>query len=125
MTGFLVLHLNWGMSLERTSDEQEPPQPPREESPFFKISSSHDDHDDDESVKLFIGQVVSRVSSTCLSHLFQIQNNLDEETLQPFFEEFGPILEFSVIRDKATKFHRGREKYLKLFFLLAHQAAPL
>ena len=32
---------------------------------------------------------------------------MDEEDLQPIFDEFGPILELTVIRDKATKVHRG------------------
>lgn len=32
---------------------------------------------------------------------------MDEEALKPFFERFGPIYELTVIRDKATKAHRG------------------
>jgi RNA recognition motif-containing protein len=32
---------------------------------------------------------------------------MDEDALQPIFEEFGQILELTVIRDKATKQHRG------------------
>jgi RNA recognition motif-containing protein len=98
------------MSLgDRTSsdDQEQQQQQPRTESPFFQLSSPHDQ--DDESVKLFIGQV-RRSPALCLTvYCDQIPKNLDEDILQPFFEEFGPILEFSVIRDKTTKFHRGLE----------------
>jgi len=47
---------------------------------------------DDDSVKLFIGQ---------------IPKDMDEDTLRPYFAEFGPIFELTVIRDKTTRIHRG------------------
>ena len=46
----------------------------------------------DEGLKLFIGQ---------------IPRHMDEDTLRPYFVEFGHILELTVIRDKSTKMHRG------------------
>lgn len=32
---------------------------------------------------------------------------MNEDMLLPFFEEFGSILELTVIRDKSSKVHRG------------------
>jgi CUG-BP- and ETR3-like factor len=46
----------------------------------------------------------------------QIPKHLDEEALRPFFDEFGPIIELTVIRDKNTKVHRGE---LIHFFLVS------
>lgn len=59
---------------------------------FGPVDATPSPSEDDESVKLFIGQ---------------IPKHLDEDALRPFFDEFGPILELTVIRDKATKLHRG------------------
>jgi RNA recognition motif-containing protein len=50
------------------------------------------DNNGDEGLKLFIGQ---------------IPRHMDEDTLRPYFVEFGHILELTVIRDKSTKMHRG------------------
>eukprot|EP01041_Mallomonas_annulata_P002639 gene2639-5177_t len=47
---------------------------------------------DDDSVKLFIGQ---------------IPKEMDEDSLRPYFAEYGPIFELTIIRDKSTKIHRG------------------
>lgn len=49
-------------------------------------------HPAEDPVKLFVGQ---------------IPKDMDEDELRPYFSEFGPILELTVIRDKATKQHRG------------------
>lgn len=43
-------------------------------------------------VKLFVGQ---------------IPREMDEDTLIPYFSEFGPIVELTVIRDRLTKAHKG------------------
>lgn len=45
-----------------------------------------------QSVKLFVGQ---------------IPREMDEENLVPYFAEFGPIVELTVIRDRITKSHKG------------------
>ena len=46
----------------------------------------------DVAVKLFVGQ---------------IPREMDEDTLIPYFAEFGPIVELTVIRDRLTKIHKG------------------
>ena len=48
---------------------------------------------DPDSVKLFIGQV---------------PRSFTESDLRPFVEEFGPIHELSILRDKATGESKGR-----------------
>ena len=39
--------------------------------------------------------------------VWQIPKDMDEDSLRPYFVEYGPIFELTVIRDKATKVHRG------------------
>lgn len=46
-----------------------------------------------EGVKLFVGQ---------------IPREMDENMLIPYFAEFGPIVELTVIRDRLTKMHKGK-----------------
>ena len=44
------------------------------------------------AVKLFVGQ---------------IPREMDEDMLIPYFAEFGPIVELTVIRDRLSKTHKG------------------
>jgi len=41
---------------------------------------------------------------------------MDEDELRPYFEEFGQIFELTIIRDKATKVHRGLS-YFKRYLM--------
>lgn len=47
---------------------------------------------DGDAVKLFVGQ---------------IPKDMGEDALRPFFAEYGPIFELTVIRDKTSGMHRG------------------
>ena len=53
---------------------------------------SDDDVPDDDAIKMFVGQV---------------PRSMDEEALTEFFEEFGPVHQLNVLRDKATGVSRG------------------
>jgi len=48
--------------------------------------------DDADFVKLFVGQ---------------IPKDMNEDILLPFFAEFGPVAELTVIRDKVNQTHKG------------------
>lgn len=37
----------------------------------------------------------------------QIPKDMDEMSLRPYFDEFGPIVEISVIRDNMTMLSKG------------------
>ena len=39
--------------------------------------------------------------------LMQIPKDMNEELLLPFFSEFGPVAELTVIRDKINQTHKG------------------
>jgi len=51
---------------------------------------------DSDAIKLFVGQ---------------LPKHMDEEDLKPMFDEFGPIFELSVLRDRFTGMHKGRKRY--------------
>ena len=53
---------------------------------------SDNDVPDDDAIKMFVGQV---------------PRSMDEEALKDFFEEFGPVHQLNVLRDKATGVSRG------------------
>ena len=54
--------------------------------------SKSDDYPDDDAIKMFVGQV---------------PRSMDEEALKEFFEEFGPVHQLNVLRDKSTGVSRG------------------
>ena len=56
------------------------------------IDNSEDDYPDDDAIKMFVGQV---------------PRSMDEEALKDFFEQFGPVHQLNVLRDKATGVSRG------------------
>ena len=65
---------------------------PENDNFIFDQSAAANAGKDGDTLKLFIGQ---------------IPKDMDEEALTPYFAEFGPIFELTIIRDKNTKIHRG------------------
>ena len=47
---------------------------------------------DDDAIKMFVGQV---------------PRSMDEDALKTFFEEFGPVYQLNVLRDKSNGVSRG------------------
>ena len=77
--------------------------------------------DDADFVKLFVGQASSTTEDVTYNIWFlvsfallyfdlilmQIPKDMNEELLLPFFSEFGPVAELTVIRDKINQTHKG------------------
>ena len=51
-----------------------------------------DDAPDNDAIKMFVGQV---------------PRSMDEDDLKQFFEDFGPVHQLNVLRDKSTGVSRG------------------
>ena len=49
-----------------------------------------------DAIKLFVGQV---------------PKTFDEKDLRPYLEHYGPIHELSILRDKVSHAHKGKEGY--------------
>ena len=47
--------------------------------------------------------------------ILQIPKDMNEELLLPFFSEFGPVAELTVIRDKVSQIHKGLHNYSRIF----------
>lgn len=62
-------------------------------------------------MKLFVGQVnscyVVPLKRLKLSYKKQVPKSMDEASLLSVFEDFGAVSYLAVIRDRATKAHRG------------------
>lgn len=55
-------------------------------------------------------EISATVEASDLFKLFvgQIPKDMDELSLRPYFEEFGPIVEISIIRDNMTMMSKGK-----------------
>ena len=55
-------------------------------------TNAGDDAPDNDAIKMFVGQV---------------PRSMDEDELKQFFEDFGPVHQLNVLRDKSTGVSRG------------------
>ena len=55
-------------------------------------TTTSDDVPDDDAIKMFVGQV---------------PRSMDEKSLKDYFEEFGPVYQLNVLRDKVSGVSRG------------------
>ena len=77
-------------SLNHLSGKMSPVGEPRH---VNNMSNNLDDElPDDDAIKMFVGQV---------------PRSMDEDALKTFFEEFGPVYQLNVLRDKSNGVSRG------------------
>lgn len=72
---------------------------------LFRIMNSqfHSNEPDPDAIKMFAGQ---------------IPRYMDENDLQKLFEEFGPVYQINVLRDKVTNQSKGEILFLITYYVL-------
>ena len=65
------------------------------------ISSVGGDQPDQDTIKMFVGQV---------------PRSMDENDLRGMFEDFGPVYQINVLRDKITGQSKGKNVFVKYIF---------
>lgn len=68
----------------------------------FSMNSIQKDQPDPDAIKMFVGQ---------------IPRNWDEAELRKLFDEYGPVHQINVLRDKITGQSRGTLKKFLYFYL--------
>ena len=73
------------------------------------VSTGGDQSPDQDTIKMFVGQV---------------PRSMDENDLRGMFEEFGPVYQINVLRDKITGQSKGRNAWLIKKYILEQLSFP-